>query len=243
MSAIWHDVECGGYVADLELWEELADEAAGPVLDLGCGTGRVALHLARRGHRVLGIDTGASLLAALGERAGTLPVEAELGDARDFDLGAEFGLALAPMQLLQLFADRTERAACLACVASHLRPGGVLACAIVERMIGGRNQSVEGSVDPAAIPDAREVDGWVYSSLPLETAVESDQVIVRRLRQIVSPAGELEEEMDEVRLRRLSAGDLEAEAEAAGLRAAGRRAIPATDEHVGSTVVLLRREA
>ena len=63
MKAIWHDVECGAYDADLPLWEELADEAGGPVLDLGCGTGRVALHLSRRGHRVLGLDTEASFLA------------------------------------------------------------------------------------------------------------------------------------------------------------------------------------
>jgi tRNA G46 methylase TrmB len=47
--AIWHDVECGSYQADLPLWEELAQRAQGAVLELGCGTGRVALHLARRG--------------------------------------------------------------------------------------------------------------------------------------------------------------------------------------------------
>ncbi len=41
--AIWHDAECGAYAADLALWEELAAAAGGPVLDLGCGTGRVAL--------------------------------------------------------------------------------------------------------------------------------------------------------------------------------------------------------
>ena len=40
---VWHDVECGGYDADLTLWQELAREAGGPVLDVGAGTGRVAL--------------------------------------------------------------------------------------------------------------------------------------------------------------------------------------------------------
>jgi len=56
-AVIWHDVECGGYEGDLALWRELA-AAGGPILDLGCGTGRVALDLARRGHRVHGLDLG-----------------------------------------------------------------------------------------------------------------------------------------------------------------------------------------
>ena len=46
--AIWLEVECGAYAADLALWSELAREAAGPVLELGCGTGRVAVHLGGR---------------------------------------------------------------------------------------------------------------------------------------------------------------------------------------------------
>src|SRR5206468_3595889 len=70
---IWHDVECGFYRADLPLWQELADaETAarpGPVLDVGAGTGRVALHLARARHRVTAVDCEESLLRALRERA------------------------------------------------------------------------------------------------------------------------------------------------------------------------------
>ena len=52
MSVIWHDLECGGYREDLPLWRALADRAGGPVLDVGAGTGRVALDLARAGHEV-----------------------------------------------------------------------------------------------------------------------------------------------------------------------------------------------
>ncbi len=92
------------------------------------------------------------------------------------------------------------------------------------------------------LPDTREVDGWVYSSLPIEARVEDGEIRVRRLRQTVSPGGELSEEVDEVVLRELDASTLEAEAEAAGLRPAGRRAVPPTDAHVGSTVVLLEME-
>jgi len=234
---IWHDVECGGYDADLPLWAELAGDAAGPVLDLGCGTGRVALHLARRGHDVTGLDRDPELVAAFERRAAGLPARAVEGDARDFRLGAEFALALAPMQLVQLFDSRAERLALLTCVASHLRPGGLAALAIVEEVPAGVGDPEE------VVPDAREVDGWLYASLPVETAVDPDRILVRRLRRTVSPDGELSEEPNRVCLRVLGAEELEREAEAAGLRPLARREVGPTEVHVGSTVVLLRREA
>lgn len=236
--AIWHDVECGAYAADLALWGELAEAGGGPVLDLGCGTGRVALHLARRGHEVTGLDRAAELVAALNERAAGLPARAEAGDARDFALERrDFALALAPMQLVQLFADERERAGFLGCVGDHLRPGGTLAVALVEDVLGGSTTEAE------AIPDSREVDGWLYASLPLETAVDEETITVRRLRKTVSPVGELSRADDLIELQVLDAERLEREAAAAGLRAAQRRRIPPTEEHVGSTVVLLRKAA
>jgi SAM-dependent methyltransferase len=238
MSAVWHDVECGAYEADLPLWEELADETGGPVIDLGCGTGRVAMRLASRGHRVLGLDTDAELVGILAERAGELPAEAEAADAREFELGASFGLALAPMQLLQLFGGAEARIACLGCMAAHLRAGGLAAAAIVDELPRSDGDSV---LPPT--PDVREVDGWIYSSLPLETALDGDAIVVRRLRQTISPGGELSEEVDQVLLQALDASTLEAEGEAAGLHPAGRREIPATGDHVGSTAVLFERGA
>lgn len=235
-SVIWHEVECGSYEVDLALWETLAEERAAPVLDLGCGTGRVALHLARRGHAVTGMDIEPVLVAALDERVADLPVDAVLGDARDFDLGTRFGLVLAPMQLVQLFDDAGERRRCLRCIAAHLKPGGLAAFAIVE----GMPDPVDA---PPPLPDTREVDGWVYSSLPIEAVVGGRSLRARRLRQTVSPAGELSEVLDEVLLRVLDAATLEAEAEAAGLTPAGRHAVPPTSDHVGSTAVLLERAA
>jgi SAM-dependent methyltransferase len=235
-AVIWHDVECGAYRADLDTWAELADRAPGPILELGCGTGRVALHLARRGGRVVGLDADRSLAEALAERAAGLPVEAEVADAREFRLRAGFTLAIAPMQLLQLFGGRAERLSCLRCVAGHLTGGGTAAFAIVESMLSA-------DTPPPPLPDTRESDGWLYSSLPLGVHVEPGSICIRRLRQAVSPDGNLSDDVDEVRLQSLDAATLEEEAREAGLEPFERRLIPETGAHVGSTVVVVRREA
>jgi SAM-dependent methyltransferase len=231
---IWHDVECGVYAADLPLWEELAQASGGPVLELGCGTGRVAVHLARHGHRVMGIDSDAALIGELRERSAAegLAIDAEPSDAARFSLDQRFGLILAPMQLIQLLPDSRARHECLRAAARHLRPGGLVALAIVE---GAQT----GTPPSPALPDVRERDGWVYSSLPLGVSQEGDALLVERLRQTVSPDGRLREGRNVVRLQLLSSAALEGEARAAGMLPAGRRRIEPTEAHVASTVVLL----
>jgi SAM-dependent methyltransferase len=233
---IWHDVECGGYEADLRLWEELVAERGGPVLELGCGTGRVVVHLAKAtGKLVIGLDSDDELIGAVWDRAGGLEGDAELGDVRGFDLHSRFELVLAPMQLIQLLPERTDRVCCLSCVADHLEPGGWAAFAIVEEA----PSLPEGADIAPPIPDVRQVGDWVYSSLPMPPEVREGAIVLRRLRQTVAPDGKLSEETDEVVLQRLSAETLEQEAAEMGLIPVGRREIPATDVHVGSTVVLL----
>jgi len=234
--AIWHDVECASYGADLPLWEELAAGGGGAVLDLGCGTGRVALHLAGRGHEVIGLDRDETLLAALRERAGGLAVETVHADARRFSLQRPVALALAPMQTLQLLEGSEDRIACLRGVATALAPGGRFAAAILEEMPPPDDS-------PPPLPDVREVDGWVYSSLAVEVAVGPDEIVIHRLRQIVSPDGELDEEPNRVRIETFPAAQLEEEAATVGLMPIARRRIGPTDIHVGSTVVVLGKGA
>ena len=232
--AIWHDVECGSYAAELVLREELAEAADGPVLELGCGTGRVLLHLARRGYEGVGLDRDPELIATLRGRCSGHPVTTVLADARDFTVDREVALALAPTQMLQLLPDAGARIECLRCVAAALRPGGRFAAAILEGM-------PEPDGAPPPLPDVREVDGWVYSSLAVEGAVGPGEIVVHRLRQTVSPEGELAEEPNAIRIATFPAAQLEEEAAEAGLRPLERREIPATDIHVGSVVVVLEK--
>jgi SAM-dependent methyltransferase len=239
---IWHEVECGGYTADLPLWEELADSIGekDAIMELGCGAGRVTLHLAARGaHLVIGLDRDRELVEAVWERGHGICADAEHIDVRDLDFFAtRFGLVLAPMQLIQLLEDSEARIACLACAAANMKPGARAAFAIVEEM---PPPFPEGALPP--LPDVRQVEGWIYSSLPLEPILGADSILLRRLRQTLDPDGNMSDELNEIELQVLSAETLEEEAIEAGLRPVGRRQIPATEDHVGSTVVLLENES
>ena len=234
---VWHDLECGSYTADLPLWRELAAAAGGPVLDLGAGTGRVSLELARHGADVVALDHDAGLLAALRERAAaaSLAVETLRADVRAFDAGRRFALCLVPMQTLQLLGGPEGRARCLTCVRAHLESGGLLAAAL--------SDPIEAFADTTALPlpDMGERDGWVYSSQPVAVRHEHAATVIERHRQRIAPDGERTETTDLVSLDDVGAGQLEAEARACGLRALPRRRIAETDEHVGSVVVLLEQ--
>lgn len=233
--AIWHDVECGGYSADLPTWSQLASEAAGPVLELGAGTGRVALHLAGEGFEVTALERSEPLLAALAERAAArgLALETVHADARELDAGREFALVLAPMQLAHLLGGSDGRRRTLERSAAALRPAGMLALAVLG------DDVLTPAAGPPPLPDVREVDGWIFSSQPIEVRKDADGIELRRLRQLVAPGGELTESLDAVRLDRLSPSELETEAVACGLEARERIEIAATDDHVGSTVIVL----
>ena len=235
LDVLWHDVECGGYVEDLALWRELADREGDPVLDVGAGTGRVALDLAWRGHEVVALDVDSELLAALRKRATGLPVETVAADARDFALGRTFPLILAPMQTVQLLGGGRSRAAFLACARAHLAPGGLLAAALADALV----PFDEDDVTPP-LPDMREEDGIVYSSRPVAVRDEGDRAAIHRLREVVLRDGRRTESANVVRLDRVSPDELAREAAVHGLSSEAHRRIDETDEYVGSTVVMLR---
>ncbi len=236
MSVVWHDIECGPYREDLPLWHELADRGGGEILDIGAGTGRVTLSLARAGHKVTALEQDQELLAELRRRADGLPVETVLGDARDFTLERSFALCLVPMQTIQLFGGAAGRGAFLRCARRHLGAGRMLAVAIAEEL----HPFVPAAGIPLPLPDIQELDGTVYSSQPTAVRAHAGGYRLERRREVVDTAGSHSVSDDAVDLDRLSAEELEAEGEAAGLRPAGRASIPETPEYSSSTVVILR---
>jgi SAM-dependent methyltransferase len=237
-AAVWHEVECGGYSADLETWERLAGAAGeGGILELGCGLGRVALHLARRGHELWAVDADPTLLTALAAQASRerLGIQVACADVRALALDRDFELIIAPMQLVQMLGGTAARRVMLTQAATHLSGAGRLAAAIVELPATSLAHAA------AALPDVRERRGWVYSSLPTIVPMAGGDLEIRRLRQAVSPDGSLSEEDHVDRLDTLDADRLEAEAETSGLRPLDRLDVPAAEGYLGATVVVLER--
>ena len=232
---LWHDIECGGYDLDLPLWRELAAREGAPVLDVGAGTGRVALDLARRGHEVVALDLSAQLLGALLERGAGLPVTAVRADARDFAIDRRFPIVVVPMQTVQLLGGPAGRARFLARVREHLTPGGLLAVALADAL-----EAFDADHDHPPVPDLREIDGVVYASRPMAIRDLGDRAAIERVREVVARDGTRTVSDDVIELDRVDADELAAEAGAFGLRAQAPRRIPATLEYVGSTVVMLR---
>ena len=109
--------------------------------------------------------------------------------------------------MIQLL-DAHERARALAGLARALEGGGLCALALVDE-----STLVErGAAAPASVrPDMRELDGWVYSSEPLWVQVSDDVLRMRRLRERVSPGGDLVRRVHDDVLHRLSPEQLEDE--------------------------------
>ena len=117
---------------DVTFWVDAARESGGPVLEVGCGTGRVLLPTARAGIEITGLDASPKMLSVLRQRLAAEAPETQArvrlaeGDMRRFDLGQTFALATIPFRPFQHLITVEDQIACLATIRRHLRPGGRL---------------------------------------------------------------------------------------------------------------------
>lgn len=236
MSAIWHDLECGSYAADLPLWRSLADKEGDPILEIGAGTGRVALDLCRRGHRVTALDNDPELVAELRRRGADLNLTVVQADARTFELDERFALCLVPMQTIQLLGGAVGRAAFLERTRRHLNAGALLAIAVSDRL---ELYEVEDD-GPQPLPDVCERDGIVYSSRPTAVRIADGRLVIERCRETVGLEGRRDVEDYAISLDQLTAPVLVREVQAAGLHHPERATIAATRDYAGSEVVTVR---
>jgi SAM-dependent methyltransferase len=121
------------YTVDLPFWLDLARTQGDPILELGCGTGRVLFQLAEIGYKCFGIDNSPGMLATLEEKSLSInlacPVNTILADMTCFSFQVIFPLIILPCNTFSTLGQ-SERIATLNCVHQHLSVDGVFSICI-----------------------------------------------------------------------------------------------------------------
>lgn len=128
--ARFYDPDMGDWDADLRMYEQFAARCGSPILELGCGTGRVLLPLARQGYHITGIDASAKMLALArakisAEELGNLVTIVEQ-EMVELDLEDKFNMAFAALNSFAHLHTTDEQLDALSRVRRHLNPGGLL---------------------------------------------------------------------------------------------------------------------
>jgi ubiquinone/menaquinone biosynthesis C-methylase UbiE len=119
-----------GRTQDVAYYRDAARQYGDPVLELGCGTGRVTMALAEAGRRVIGLDISERMLERAIRKRSALRVEARervhfvQGDMTQFQLGEKFRLIIIPFRAFQHLLETKQQIACLNCIKAHLAPKG-----------------------------------------------------------------------------------------------------------------------
>src|SRR5262245_58022128 len=122
-----YDAEYGGIDDDGQFFLDLAQKCGPRILDLGCGTGRLAIPLCHSGKKVTGLDAMPTMIDHARRKAKGLPIRWIDGDFRDFNLGKTYDLAISCAHAFQGLLTEDDQQRFLACVARHLAPEGILA--------------------------------------------------------------------------------------------------------------------
>ena len=152
---------------DISFWVDAARDAGSPVVEIGCGTGRVLIPSARAGVDVVGLDASPQMLAVCRERlrqehaAVQSRVELVQADMRAFELGRQFTLATLPFRPFQHLVTVEEQLSCLMSIRRHLIAGGRLILDLfnpsLEALASGQEGQESGDEPEFSMPDGRRV--------------------------------------------------------------------------------------
>jgi SAM-dependent methyltransferase len=192
---------------DIGFYRGLAQRATGEVLEIGVGTGRVAVELAKAGFRVTGLDLSAAMLAIAAEKAAASDVahrlRLERSDMRNFDLGRQkFGLVIVPYRAFQLLLTPADQLAALSAFRRHLSAGGILALHLfdpdlrillpgasppIDRVRGtdrDTGRPVEGVLESASLDHVNQVrrELWRHRAFAAEGTIAAEEVLELAIR-------------------------------------------------------------
>jgi SAM-dependent methyltransferase len=153
--------------ADIDFWVTAAVESGGPVLELGCGTGRVLIPTARAGVEIAGLDLSRSMLGICERKLSREPPQVAArvtlleADMRRFELGRQFALATMPFRPFQHLITVEDQIACLETIHRHLMPAGRLILDLfnpfLPALVDESRHSEYGDEPEFGLPDGRQV--------------------------------------------------------------------------------------
>jgi SAM-dependent methyltransferase len=126
-----YDLENQGFEPDGLFLLDYAKKLAGPVLELGCGTGRVTIPMAQDNIDITGLDLVPGMIERARQKAGDLPIQWVIDDARTFQLEQTFRLIFETGSVFQHLLTRPDQEAYLARVREHLEDDGLFIIAVM----------------------------------------------------------------------------------------------------------------
>ncbi|MBI5287533.1 MAG: class I SAM-dependent methyltransferase [Chloroflexi bacterium] len=216
-----YDLVYEGYDDDLAMYEEFARRGEKPSLEICVGSGRVALHLARRGLRVVGLDASLPMLARLEARLDhdlAQRVRLVEGDMRSFNLAPEtFDLIFCAFGSFEQLLTAEDQVACLRSVAGHLAKGGVFVAELRSLT------AIDWNEEPQLLyewtrPDPRGIDGTITKMRSVRTRRAEQVTVDTILFDRTAGDGTVRRRQIEVAMRAIGRYEVEHLLERAGMR-------------------------
>jgi ubiquinone/menaquinone biosynthesis C-methylase UbiE len=203
-----YDTVVPDWPGEIDFYRALAAETMSQgqaVLEIACGTGRVAIPLAQDGVDVVGLDLSAAMLTVAQEKSqGMGNIRWVEGDMRSFDLGETFGLAIVPGHSFQNILSADDQVASLESIQRHLVPRGLLVVHLDQPEIdwlgdltrdqGGVFETADQFVHPKTGRRFRTLQAWSY-----EPATQT--AISHKVWEELGPDGEVVDRLDRGAIR------------------------------------------
>src|SRR5215467_12755330 len=150
----WHPEPSADMIETLNALARTRDGGTGPALELGIGTGRVALPLASRGVEIHGIDASEAMVARLRSRPGGERIPVTIGNFRDVGVDGTYSLVFVVFNTFFSLASQEEQIDCFANIANRLSPGGLF---VMEAFIPDPARFTNGQITRVTDISADEV--------------------------------------------------------------------------------------
>ncbi len=201
--AKFYDLRYGDFLDDLPMYTGFAARTGGPILELGCGTGRLLIPLAKEGYDVTGVDISTEMLKIAREKAAKASVQEKVelieGDVRTFSTTKEYPLALSAVSSFMALDSLEKQIAGLENVRKAMRPGGLL---ILDLFNPNPSVLLEGDGRVNFVGEWELEDGSVVQEFSIRTTHASSQIHeITYLYDVLKPDGSIDRHRTQVRLK------------------------------------------